>query len=303
MKRIFIILIAALMITAVIESCKKTKSVKGCKDADAQNFNASATEDDGTCQYLASSSASNSNAVLEEYTGVRCTYCPDGHRKAQAFSDANPGRVVLINVHTGIYATPSAGWPDFTTMFGDALAGMSSLTGFPAGSMNRHIFTGNANAGPYYKMTNTSMALGRSGFAPAGGNIMTMPSPVNMGIKSSFDAGTRTLTVWSESYFTGDVAGGALVNVALLENNVIGKQIDAGVYNDNYVHKHMLRYLLAGQYGEMIPDADAKTGKRIVKKYTYTVPSTINMDNCDVATFITKPDHTEIMTGVQVKAK
>ena len=47
------ILIAFTAIT-FITSCDKDEDVMGCTDSSATNFNASATEDDGSCTYDAS---------------------------------------------------------------------------------------------------------------------------------------------------------------------------------------------------------------------------------------------------------
>ena len=51
-------------------------------------------------QSFVSTTAENKNVVLEEFTGIHCGYCPDGHVMAQNFSNANPGDVVVINLHT-----------------------------------------------------------------------------------------------------------------------------------------------------------------------------------------------------------
>ena len=60
-------------------------------------------------QNFVSTTPENKNVILEEFTGIHCGYCPDGHLMAQNFHDANPGDVVLINIHTGSYANPSPG--------------------------------------------------------------------------------------------------------------------------------------------------------------------------------------------------
>ena len=48
----------------------------------------------------------NRNVVLEEFTGLHCGYCPDGHSRANALVADNPGRVILVNIHSGGYAVP-----------------------------------------------------------------------------------------------------------------------------------------------------------------------------------------------------
>src|SRR3954465_11712361 len=77
--------------------------------------------------------------VLEEFTGITCQYCPDGHKIAnQIKASKAPGEVILINIHTGGYATPGPGKPvDYTTPEGDLIANMPgmNITGYPTGSM------------------------------------------------------------------------------------------------------------------------------------------------------------------------
>lgn len=244
-------------------------------------------------QVLVTTEAQNKNVVLEEFTGIHCQYCPDGHRIAQGISDANPGRVVLINIHQGVYANPSAGEPDFRTPFGDAIAGQANISGYPAGTVNRHLFPGNSG---------TSMS--RGSWSAAADQIMAMPSPVNVGIETTYETSTRLLTVTVELYYTGTSAVTSnFINVALLQNNVIGPQTGGGAGN-NYVHKHMLRHLLTGQWGDEV--TTTSQGSLVTRTYTYTVPAAYNsvpcvIENCQIGVFVAQ-SHQEILTGDLVNA-
>ena len=42
----------------------------------------------GMAQLPVSTSAENKNAVLEEFTGIYCVYCPDGHKRANEIQSA-----------------------------------------------------------------------------------------------------------------------------------------------------------------------------------------------------------------------
>ena len=101
-----------LLITS-FSSCKK----KGCTDPLAQNYNEKAKESDpdDPCVY-ASSTAESKNVILEEYTGIYCGYCPDGHKRAQEYHDAHPDDVFIIAIHEG-YSSSQSG-ENFTTSFG-----------------------------------------------------------------------------------------------------------------------------------------------------------------------------------------
>ncbi len=243
-------------------------------------------------QSIVSTEPQNKNVVLEEYTGIHCTYCPDGHRIAEGIAASHPGDVVLINVHQGSFASPGANEPDYRTPFGDALANQAGVNSYPSGTVNRHVFSG------------TKTAMSRGSWGGAADQILAQSSPVNIGIESNFDQASRLLTVTVELYYTAASATASnFINVALLQNNVIGPQTGGGMGN-NYVHKHMLRHLITGQWGEEI--YTTSQGTLVTKTYTYTVPAEYNsvpcvVENCDIAVFVTET-HQEVINGDVVKA-
>src|SRR5690554_5877125 len=127
----------------------------------------------GFSQTIVPTTPQNRNVVLEEFTGINCVYCPSGHAIAQAIQDANPDRVSLINIHVGSFAVPSAGQPDFRTQWGNAILAQSGATGFPSGTVNRHIFSGNQTV------------LNRGQWAGASNQILNLPSYVNIGVEAT----------------------------------------------------------------------------------------------------------------------
>ena len=123
-------------------------------------------------QTIVSTSPENRNVIIEEYTGVNCTYCPDGHRRANEIVAANPGHAWAINIHTGGYAV------QYFTQWGAALANQTGLTGYPSGTVNRHIFPDLLD----YQETppHTVTAQSRGNWADAASQIRAMSSPVNV---------------------------------------------------------------------------------------------------------------------------
>lgn len=232
------------------------------------------------------------NALLEEFTGIHCTYCPDGHAIAQSILNNNPGRAFVIAIHQGSFATPGAGEPDYRTPFGNAIAGQTGLTGYPAGTVNRHVFTG------------STTALGRGSWAGACNTIMSQPSPVNIGMNSNYDAETRTLDITVELYYTANAPTPSnFINVALIQDSIYGPQTGGGAGN-NYRHMHMLRHLITGQWGEEV--TTTTQGTLVTRNYTYVVPEGyINVpavvEHMKVVGFVTE-GHQEVLTATEVDA-
>ena len=262
-------------------------------------------------QTFVSTSPENKNIVLEEYTGIYCGFCPQGHKIAQDLHDANPSDVVLVNIHTGNYANPNTGDPDFRTAYGTAFASQFGVTGYPAGTVNRRPFP---NTGPNSNPSLTGMngsggaAMSRGYWNTVSSVVLAESSCVNVAAQSSIDIGTRELTVNVEAYYTANsnVSTNKL-NVALLQNKIEGPQSGSSgntanvLPNGNYNHMHMLRHLLTGQWGESIDTTSS--GTFISRTYTYTIPADLNniayeLFNLEVVVFIAEGND-EALTGSQ----
>lgn len=228
--------------------------------------------------------------VLEEYTGLNCPYCPQGHAVAAAILAANPDKVSVIAIHQGYFAEPDEGQPDFTTSFGDALAGQTNLEGYPSGTVNRHYFSDLSTSG--------GTALNRGDWEAASDGILLEEAYLNIGVESQFDDVTHELTVNVEVYYTGNLPFGVnsnFIQVAIIESDIIAYQAGGSA---NYNHKHMLRHLVTGQWGDEI--VAPEYGTLISRTYTYAMPDDWVAENCDIVAFVTE-SHQEIITGKTVE--
>lgn len=242
-------------------------------------------------QTIVSTTPENQKVILEEFTGINCQFCPDGHAIAQAIQDANPGNVFLVNIHTGGFANPNGSQPDFRTPFGAAIAAQSNLTGYPAGTVNRHFFPGQSQGG--------GTAMSRSQWTSASNQTLGQPSYLNLGVEAEIDVAASELTVHVEVFYTGNspVSTNKL-NVALLQNNTLGPQSGGGQGN-NYVHMHRLVHMVTGQWGEDI--TTTSNGSFVDETYTYTIPADYNgvpvvLEDLEIVAFVTETTQ-EIVSG------
>ena len=240
---------------------------------------------------LVSTQAQNRKILIEEYTGIGCSFCPTGHKNANTVVAAYPDRAFVINIHQGSLATDQN--PDLTTQYGDNLFNQTGASGYPAGTINRHIFSGNTMAINYDRWITT---------AP---QVLDMPSYVNVGAKASIDWATRKLTVDVEVYYTATPeATSNFLNVALLQDYIPGNQAGMNsnpdqVVDGQYLHMHALRDLLTGQWGEEITGLAA--GTLIKRTYEEVLPERIkavdlNLADLSVVVFVTE-SHAEVMNA------
>ena len=244
-------------------------------------------------QTIVSTDVENKKVILEEYTGIYCTYCPDGHAIAQALKDQYPNDVFLINIHTGGYANPQGSDPDFRTDFGAALDAQASVTGYPSGSVNRQYFSDLTMGG--------GTAMGRGEWNTAASRVLDQSSYVNVGVEASINVQNNELTVHVEGYYTGDSPQSTnYLNIALMQNNTLGTQTGGGMGSD-YNHMHRLVHMLTGQWGEVI--STTSTGSFIDETFTYTIPADYNgigveLSELEVVAFISETEQ-EIISGAE----
>ena len=227
-------------------------------------------------QTIVSTDPENKKVVLEEFTGITCGYCPDGHVIAQNIQNNNPGNVFLINIHQGSFANPGNSGFDFRTPFGNALAAQVGANFYPSGTINRN-----------------SNALSRGSWTSAANTTLGQSSDVNVGVEADIDVQTNTITVHVEAFYTADSPeSNNKLNVALLQNNTIGPQTDYENGNTTeYNHMHRLVWLITGQWGEVITTTTA--GTFIDETYTYDIPDDYNgvpvkIEDLEVVAFITE---------------
>ncbi|MGV9012409.1 MAG: Omp28-related outer membrane protein [Flavobacteriales bacterium] len=216
----------------------------------------------------------NRTALLEDFTGIHCGYCPDGHAIMAAIDEANPGKVSLVGIHAGGFAVPSGNEPDFRTTEGTALDAFYTISGYPAGVINRHAFNGDAEQN-------------RGAWAGDVAEMLALSSPVNLGMESDYDVTISLLTVHVQLYYTASSpTGDDHISVLVTEDHITGPQTDYGPAGSTstYDHMHVLRDYLTDIWGEAVPNP--ASGETVDRTYTMTVPATWNMANCKVTAFV-----------------
>ncbi len=250
-------------------------------------------------QTIVSTDSSTRNAILEEFTGVRCVWCPDGHIKATQLTNQYPGRVFVVAYHpsnAGLATPHNGNDPDFRRSFPNVFfsTGFAGSLYLPGGFINRKKY-GNSS----------ERMLSRSVWKTKAEEIISEISPVNIGLKSVYDVSQQILTIDIELYYVEEVRPENSYYILLIENGLVSKQSsNSGVVN-GYSHKRTYREKITrGQWGDIVTSFRFQ-GDLVTAQYTLNLNQTIdpiNVSNCQIIAFVTNEDTGEIYTGTAVDA-
>lgn len=241
----------------------------------------------------------NRKVVLEEFTGIRCGYCPMGHRKTNTLRAEHPGDVFVINIHQGDLSSPQSGMDDYRTNYGDALASQCGVESWPTLSVNRHLFPNQTAIG----LINDNGTI----WSDRTEEVLAMEAYANIAARATVDWQTREMQITVQIYYTDSSSESSnYLNIALLQDYIYGYQSNASSNPDQvdgnyYVHMHVLRDLITGQWGEEI--TTTTQGSFVEKTYTYTIPEAVRevpveMGNISVVAFLAE-GRTEIITACE----
>ena len=236
-------------------------------------------------QQWVSTTPGNKKALIEEYTGHQCQYCPDGHKIADGLtSGVNAGRVFAINIHAGSFAATGGQYVNIlNTPEGEALASNSGLGGYPAGTVNR---------------AKTPWATSRNSWTGEVGGILSQSSPANIAVRSSYDKKTGILKTEVEVYYTADGVGTSnRLHLMLTQDSILGPQSGGTTWyasnfkNGLYIHNKVLRQVLTNINGDTFQTIKKNTFRKFV--YETSLPKTIgnvavDLDNISVTAFLTE---------------
>lgn len=274
-------------------------SITSCKETcPAINFTDQTISSDTVSVPLDTSlNSQTKNVLLEDFTGVRCVNCPDGHLIAASILDAYaPGRVVVVGIHSGdLYTDPYAyGTHDFRTTEGDDIEAMVGPLQFkPCGDINRKLFTGQ-----------TERLLSRTVWAgKVAAEIPDDVPKVQMKFEHTYDNATRKLTLGIILQYAEALNKNLNLSVMLTEGGIIEPQLDQPGVDSFYVHHHVLRDMITPSMG--MPVQGVKTPGHATKYLMpdFDVPASWNADSVKIVSFITDADSLNVMQVIEKPLK
>lgn len=156
--------------------------------------------------------------LLEEYTGQECTNCPDGHIAIKEISASLGDSVVPVGIHASGLAIPAP--VGYKTATGEEYYKAAGSPALPTAVINMQ-----------------TAPLQVSDWGAAINNIIMTPTPFTVKAEGKVNDSDYDISV---AICAGDDYEGRLM-VWVVENDLIGRQLDHGTLISDYEHQHVFR--------------------------------------------------------------
>ncbi len=221
------------------------------------------------------------NVLLEDFTGQRCSNCPTGTEVIEQLLEAYGERLIAVGIHGGPLGFKGTSTVlGLATDLGDTYYNYWKLEYQPVGLIDRH---GAVNYTDWITAVRTEMAL---------------TSGIKMTLDATLKDGQIAISVTEECL--GSNYSGKL-QVWVLEDGITALQtMPDGKNNREYVHNHVLRTAVNGDWGE---DFQATSGETKTQSMVQTADPAWNSANLSVVAFVYNDNGVEQAAKVPVKVE
>ncbi len=239
------------------------------------------------------------NALIEDYTGHQCTFCPAANNNAKSLEDANPGRVFVASIHAGADNDGISSFQevnasgmytrDFTTSEGTEMAAafFQMSVGFnanPQGCINRY-----SNAGLFF--------LNSPAWGDMVDSVLNSPLDINLQSESNYFPSTNAVFLHVETEYINDLSGEYNIVVYALQNQIIDWQKEFGVgdipdYDHHNVH---IGNIFSETWGRTVSDRGTSAGTKIVTDFSYELPQGLTNNDMHFIIYVYDKETYEVL--------
>ena len=224
--------------------------------------------------------------LVEQFTSTACTWCPLGSSMLKLLTKQRDD-VIWVGIHGNL----GSGVDPFRSNQADSIMAYMGCDSYPSGSFDRstgwnddvNIITGLG----YYEEYHQQVVELLGYFF----DYITETHPTFAEIKGDclFDTETRRASVTIQGKMSPDfetmLGDDARLNVYVVEDSLFARQLNQGEWVSNYMHNGVFRKALGSVKGETLN----RINGRYRNTYTFSIPSTWNMDHLRVVAFISRP--------------
>lgn len=227
--------------------------------------------------------------LFDEYTGHTCIGCPEGHTILDQLLSQYGDTLVAVGIHANWFALPEAGVfsYDFRTPTGEQLYLDYHISNNPQAIINR---SGDALAKSVWssEMQNADRTLHAA-----------------IQIINQYNTANQSLKINTKTTMLEDYDQTVQLSLLLVEDNIVKPQKVGTSVNEEYIHNHVLRAGINGNYGEHI-----SPGGLVSKDSSYLYGYSIDFngtdwvpENCSVIAILLDENSKEVLQVEKAKVK
>lgn len=235
--------------------------------------------------------------LLEDYTGHTCVNCPKAAILAHNLKETHGDKLVLLAVHAGYFAEPTAGGlftTDFRSEAGNAWDTFFGIgnAGNPNGMVNRIGFPGNHIKSP-------------AAWSGAVSDALATAPLIDLQMINEYDDTERKLCSHIKVRFISSIDKNLKLIVVLTESGIVAPQKNNDPASgttpliENYEHNHVLRTALTTAWGSTVGFKGSANPESLVKTYKHILNQNYKAENCTVVAFVYDDDTKEVLQAIE----
>ena len=211
----------------------------------------------------------NRSVLIEDFTGQRCVNCPTAADEIQKLQkEYGKDAIIAVGIHGGpmaVYPNPEKGIIGLATETGDNYNDYWKVEQWPMGMVNR---------GAVCAYTEWKAHVREE---------LQKKAPVNILIDNDFPGEDGVTRVSATIQGVRGSTTGKL-QIWIVEDNITAIQLmPDGKANQEYVHQHVFRATVNGEWGE---DIKVEEGKKVTTFNNITIPSDWKRNNLSFVAFV-----------------
>lgn len=233
--------------------------------------------------------------LIMEFTGNACKNCPNGAKTVELISEDEPGRVITVGLHpfndinTNPVPNPNTtptSMQDFRTEVATSMKAYYNPSGFPSA-----VFNG----------VKSSLSGSINDWQTRALEALSEPAAMTVAATCQFSPETSGIEISYDVDFSNNVSGTLNINVWIMENDILGTQLmPDGKYNFQYIHNHVLRGSLTGDWGNPLGGDRFDSDSRMQGKIQGTLDAEWDAGHCQAVVFVTRESDHEVLQACVV---
>lgn len=234
--------------------------------------------------------------LIEDFTGVSCSNCPEGSDAIESILANSPNNVIAVGIHSNFLAIPKDP-NDLDLRTPEAEAIQSFLGGWrskPEAAFSRILFDDQPNIRVQARPDLWQSFVTKS---------LESLAVVDLKIETDYNKDSREVVINVTATAQEDLPGDYKVHVMITEDHIIATQLTPTTTIKDYDHKHVLRKLLTDVEGNSWFQDLGATLER-TREFRFTLPDEEALGwwkpvDCDVIAFITRGTDKEILQAAK----